>query len=117
MLKIDRETNKIAPGILDKTDTNDYIGYWAAILLVLLRLMQGLSIGGELTGSVSFLTEMAPEEKRGYYGSWAFVGVFIGILLGSALGALITKVLSPDQVHAYGWRLPLRSGFLVEQLL
>ena len=93
--------------------THEHIGYWAAILLVLLRLMQGLSIGGELTGSVSFLTEMAPEGKRGYYGSWAFVGVFIGILLGSALGALITKVLSTDQVHAYGWRIPFLSGFLV----
>ena len=63
--------------------TYDTVGWYSAALLVLLRLLQGLSVGGEFTGSISFLVEKAPKGKRGFYGSWSTFGAFGGMLLGS----------------------------------
>ncbi len=88
-------------------------GWVSAILLIFLRLLQGISVGGEFTGSISFLVEKAPEGKRGFYGSWTTFGVMGGMLLGSGVGALVTNVLTPEQIHDYGWRIPFLLGFLV----
>ncbi|VAW28653.1 L-Proline/Glycine betaine transporter ProP, partial [hydrothermal vent metagenome] len=52
------------------------IGWYSALLLIILRLLQGLSVGGEFTGSISFLVEKAPKGKRGFFGSWTTFGVF-----------------------------------------
>ena len=93
--------------------TYEDIGWYAALLLVLLRLLQGLSVGGEFTGSISFLVEKAPKGKRGFFGSWSTFGVFGGMLLGSGLGALITSILSPEQLHDYGWRIPFLFGSVI----
>jgi len=93
--------------------THESIGYWAAFLLVILRLLQGLSVGGELTGSASFLVESAPSHRRGYAGSWSFFGAISGVLLGSTIGALITRLLSPEQMLQFGWRLPFIAGIIV----
>lgn len=73
--------------------TYENIGWYSALLLIILRLMQGLSVGGEFTGSISFLVEKAPSGKRGFFGSWSTFGVFGGMLLGSALAYIITAVL------------------------
>ena len=91
----------------------DSIGWYSALLLVVLRLLQGLSLGGEFTGSISFLVEKAPKNKRGFYGSWSTFGVFGGMLLGSGLAAIITAVLSQDQLHDYGWRIPFLFGAVI----
>ena len=88
-------------------------GWVSAALLVLLRLFQGLSVGGEFTGSISFLVEKAREGKRGFYGSWSTFGVIGGMLLGSGVGALITTILSPHQINQFGWRIPFLLGFVV----
>lgn len=93
--------------------THEEWGWVAAALLVLLRLLQGLSVGGEFTGSISFLVEKAPDGKRGFYGSWSTFGVIGGMLLGSGVGAIITSVLSPSQVDQFGWRIPFLLGLLV----
>lgn len=89
------------------------IGWYAALLLVILRLLQGLSVGGEFTGSISFLVEQAPKRKRGFFGSWSTFGVFGGMLLGSALAAIITSLLSQTQLHDFGWRIPFLFGALI----
>ncbi|MCG8372528.1 MAG: MFS transporter, partial [Balneolales bacterium] len=70
--------------------THSQIGFTAAILMVFLRMLQGLSVGGEYTGSIVFLMEHAPEDKRGLFSSFSMVGATLGILLGSGFGALIT---------------------------
>src|SRR5262245_61634895 len=85
----------------------------AAVLLVLLRMVQGLSVGGEYTTSIVFLVEGAGRKHRGFAGSWSGFGAVGGILLGSAVGALVTLTLSQDQVNRWGWRLPFLAGLFV----
>ena len=89
------------------------IGWYAALLLVILRLLQGLSVGGEFTGSISFLVEKAPKGKRGFFGSWSTFGVFGGMLLGSALASIITALLTKEQLHDFGWRIPFLFGAVI----
>ncbi len=69
----------------------DSIGVAAPILLVLVRLVQGLSVGGEFSSSVTYMVETAPDDQRGRAGSWANVGGMLGMLLGSAAAALVTS--------------------------
>ncbi len=88
-------------------------GILAPVLLTFLRLLQGISIGGELTTSISFIVEIAPENKRGLYGSWTLFSAALGILLGSAIGALTDSFLTPEQLAKWGWRIPFYVGFLV----
>ena len=89
------------------------IGIWAPALLTIMRLLQGLSLGGEYTGSVSYLTEHAPPSRRGLFGSWATFAGIGGILLGSSVGAILTNVLSEQQVIEWGWRLPFLGGIFI----
>ncbi len=87
--------------------TYDMIGIAAPILLIFLRIMQGLSTGGEWGGAVLMAVEHAPDGKRGRYGAFPQVGVPLGLLLASGVLALMTGVVSPgDQFLDWGWRLP-----------
>lgn len=89
------------------------IGIWAPVLLVVFRLVQGFSVGGEYAGSTSFIVEYANPERRGLVGSLQSVSVFISLLAGSGAGALITSIFSKDAVHSYGWRIPFLVGVLL----
>src|SRR5262245_33891259 len=89
------------------------LGPAAAVLLVVLRMVQGLSVGGEYTTSIVFLVEGAGRKHRGFAGSWSGFGAVGGSLLGSAVGALVTATLPADQVHRWGWRLPFLAGLVV----
>jgi MHS family proline/betaine transporter-like MFS transporter len=80
------------------------------VLLVGVRLVQGLSVGGEFSSSVTYLVETAPDDHRGRAGSWANTGSIAGMLLGSGAAALVTTVLSADVVEAWGWRVPFLFG-------
>jgi MFS transporter, MHS family, proline/betaine transporter len=86
--------------------TYQQVGLLAALLLLLVRLLQGLSVGGEYVGSMSYLAESASPSQRGFATSWCNVSGAVGGLAGSALAALLTRVLSPEQVVDWGWRLP-----------
>ena len=88
-------------------------GLLAPILLVVLRLGQGLSVGGEYTSSAIFLSETAAPARRGLIGSLACIGAAGGILLGSIAGTLVTGLLTPEDVRAWGWRLPFLAGLLL----
>jgi metabolite-proton symporter len=88
-------------------------GVFAPILLVVVRLFQGLSAGGEWGGSTSYIVEFAPAGRRGFFGSWQLVGVGGGFLLGSLTAALLTAALSPAERLAWGWRLPFLFGIAV----
>ncbi|WP_029520797.1 MFS transporter [Persephonella sp. IF05-L8] len=89
------------------------IGILAPTLLVILKLLQGLSVGGEYTTSVSFIVEHAPQDKRGLFGSVGILGAVVGILLGSASGAVITKILPEDDLYTWGWRVLFFTGILL----
>jgi MHS family proline/betaine transporter-like MFS transporter len=89
------------------------IGVLAPILLVVARLLQGFSAGGEWSGSAAFMVEYAPENKRGLYGSWQQVSIVAGLLVGSAMGGLLGTVLSEDALNAWGWRIPFILGMVV----
>ncbi|WP_457639938.1 MFS transporter [Persephonella sp.] len=89
------------------------IGILAPTLLVVLKLLQGLSVGGEYTTSVSFIVEHAPENRRGLFGSVGILGAVVGILLGSASGAVITKILPEDDLYSWGWRVLFFTGILL----
>ena len=93
--------------------TYETIGIAAPILIVLLRLIQGLSVGGEYTGSIVFLVEQAPENGRAVNAIWAPWGAVLGILIGSGVGDILATVLSDAQIAAWGWRLPFFAGILV----
>lgn len=89
------------------------IGVAAPVLLVLARLLQGLSVGGEYATSATYLSEVASKERRGFYSSFQYVTLIAGQL--TALGLLILLqqfVLSPAQLEAWGWRIPFLIGAL-----
>src|SRR5580700_3105851 len=86
------------------------IGYWAPALLVAMRVVQGLGAGAEYGGAVIFLVENAPAGRRGFWGSFAPLGVSIGNLLAAAAFALVT-LLPRDQLMSWGWRLPFLASF------
>jgi MHS family proline/betaine transporter-like MFS transporter len=96
--------------VLGLLPTYESIGLAAPVLLVLVRLTQGLSVGGEFSSSVTYLVETSPVNKRGLSGSYANVGSMAGMLLGSGMAALTTNLLSADAVQAWGWRLPFLFG-------
>jgi MHS family proline/betaine transporter-like MFS transporter len=89
------------------------VGVIAPALLVLARLAQGLSGGGEWGGAAAYLVEYAAPGKRGLTGSWQQVSVGAGFLLGSLVAALLTSLLSAEQMLAWGWRIPFLMGVLV----
>ena len=89
------------------------IGIAAPALLLLARLMQGFSTGGEWGGSTAFIVEWAPREKRGLYGSFQQMSVVAGLLLGSSFAALLNSILTQDQMVAWGWRIPFLVGALL----
>lgn len=94
--------------------TYQAIGVAAPILLVSLRLIQGLGIGGEWGGALLLAYEYAPPEKRGLYGSIPQMGVTIGMFLGTGALTFITSVISIDAFVSWGWRVPfILSAFLV----
>ena len=86
--------------------TYHQVGLAAALLLLLARLLQGLSVGGEYVGSMSYLAESAPPGRRGFASSWCHVSAGVGGLVGAGLAAVLTRVLTPEQVADWGWRLP-----------
>jgi MHS family proline/betaine transporter-like MFS transporter len=89
------------------------IGIAAPLALTFFRFLQGLSVGGELTGSVTYLVEHAAPSQRGYIGSWAGFSAQIGALLGSGVGALVTLSVTDEALHEWAWRIPFLLGSLI----
>ena len=86
--------------------TYAHIGLWAPALLILMRLLQGLAVGGEFTGSMVFIIEHAPASQRGFYGSLAMASAFAGLILGSLVAGVATACASPEALSSWVWRLP-----------
>jgi MHS family proline/betaine transporter-like MFS transporter len=88
------------------------VGVFAPIALTAMRIVQGLSVGGEYPCSMVFLLERAGEGRRGLMGAFACLGAVGGMLLGSAMGAAFAAVMSTDALEAWGWRIPFMLGLL-----
>ena len=82
------------------------IGVWAPILLLVARLVQGFSTGGEYGNAMTFIAEYAPDRRRGFLGSWLEFGTFTGYLFGALVVTLADATLSDDQLLSWGWRIP-----------
>jgi MHS family proline/betaine transporter-like MFS transporter len=90
--------------------TYGQIGITATILLIILRITQGFSIGGERSASLPFLVEHAPDNKRGLYGSISLFSTCMGIVLASAVILIVSSVLTGEQFISWGWRIPFILG-------
>jgi MHS family proline/betaine transporter-like MFS transporter len=88
-------------------------GIMGPALMVIVRLFQGLSTGGEFGGSSAYIVEFAPQHRRGYFGSFQLVGVASGFLCGSLTAALLNSLMSKADLAAWGWRLPFLFGLAV----
>lgn len=93
--------------------TYEQVGILAPIIIVIARLLQGFSAGGEMGTATAFLTEHAPKNQKAYYSSWIQVSVGIAILLGSLIGVCLTLFLTQSQLESWGWRIPFIIGTLI----
>ncbi|MEV4900383.1 MFS transporter [Citricoccus sp. NPDC055426] len=84
----------------------EQVGVWAPVLLIVLRMVQGFSTGGEYGGAATYMSEYAPDRKRGFFGSFLEFGTLGGFALGTAVMLVLELVLSPEQMSSWGWRLP-----------
>ncbi|MBD8027542.1 MHS family MFS transporter [Ureibacillus sp. Re31] len=104
----------VATVLMGLLPTYQAIGVAAPILLITLRLVQGIGIGGEWGGSLLLAVEYAPKDKRGLFGAFPQMGVTIGMFLGSGALTFITSVVSQDAFISWGWRIPfIASAVLV----
>jgi metabolite-proton symporter len=102
----------IASALIGALPTFGTIGIWAPILLVTLRVIQGLGVGGEWGGSVTLSMEWGNPKRRGFIASWPQVGVPIGLLLSTGAVSL-TSHLTGDAFETWGWRLPFIASLLL----
>ncbi|MFF2307459.1 glycine betaine/L-proline transporter ProP [Streptomyces sp. NPDC058128] len=82
------------------------IGFWAPVLLILFRMLQGFSTGGEYGGASTFIAEYAPDRRRGYFGSFLEFGTLAGYVAAAGLVTALTTWLGSDTMEAWGWRVP-----------
>lgn len=95
------------------TPTYATIGLAAPLLLVLARLLQGFSTGGEMGNATAYMRDYAPPERRAHFFSWVYAssGLFIG--LGLAVGTIFSAIFSHDALYAWGWRIPFLLGLII----
>ena len=93
--------------------TYDLVGWLAPVLLLLARIAQGMSLGGEVSNASAYLAEIAPPERRGRYSSFFYISTGSAVLLASLLGALLATSFNDDQLASWGWRIPFLIGGLL----
>ncbi|MBK0419037.1 MFS transporter [Leucobacter sp. CSA1] len=89
------------------------IGWWASVLLVITRLVQGLAHGGETGVAYTYIAEAAPIKSRGFFVSWIYVAVTLGVMGATGMGAVLTSVLEEPAMNSWGWRVPFIVGALL----
>lgn len=103
----------IATAAIGFLPVHSQIGASAAAVLVLLRILQGLSVGGEYTGSTTFVVEYAPSNRRAFYTSWIPCGAAAGFLLGSATATVLANLLDEAEILNWAWRIPFLLGGVI----
>lgn len=99
--------------IIGLLPTYETIGVLAPILLVTLRMIQGLSVGGEYSSSIVYIVEHAPPDRRGLWGSFSPMGAFGGLFLGTAACIIVGNFLGSEAMSAWGWRIPFLASILL----
>lgn len=103
----------IPTGAIGLLPTYESIGIWAPILLVLIRILQGLSLGGEFGGAITYIVEHSDSKKRGLLGSSTIVSLILGFLFGSFVVMLTKNSMSAEAFESWGWRVPFLLGVLI----
>ena len=95
-----------ATALIGMLPTYAQIGFWAPVLLILLRVIQGFSAGGEWGGAALMAVEHAPKSKRGLFGAYPQIGVPVGMILATGLLYFLNTSMSKEDFAAWGWRMP-----------
>ena len=103
----------IPTGCIGLLPTYSQVGLLAPVLLTLIRLLQGLSLGGEFAGSITYIVEHAPAHRRGWAGSASLVSLILGFLLGSLVVNSMLGLLGKEAFEAWGWRIPFLGGIII----
>lgn len=90
--------------------TYQQFGFAAPVLLTLFRFIQGVASSGEYPGAMCYLTEIAPMNRKARWGGFSMFGVVGGILLGTLINAILSSVLTPEEMLSWGWRIPFLLG-------
>ncbi len=99
--------------VISVLPTYAQVGWLAPILLLLARVAQGMSLGGEVSNASAYLAEIAPADRRGRYSSFFYISTGSAVLVASLLGALLASSLNDDQLASWGWRVPFFVGGLL----
>ncbi|MEV0699519.1 MFS transporter [Saccharopolyspora sp. NPDC050389] len=103
----------VATALMGLLPTYTTLGVWATALLTLSRCLQGFAAGGELGGANSFVSEHAPPRWRAFQTSMVNSGTYIGSLCASLVALALTTGLSPEQINAWGWRIPFLLSLVI----
>src|SRR5690606_23789414 len=90
--------------------TYESLGLWAPLLLLLVRLLQGLSVGGEYGTTATYMSEVALAGRRGFFSSFQYVTLIGGQLLAVLVLVILQFFLTSEQLHEWGWRIPFAIG-------
>lgn len=93
--------------------TYQEIGLWAPVLLTLIRLVQGVAIGGEFGGSIVYLVEHASTKNKNQMGNFSILSMLIGLLSGAMIAAALAHFMPAEAFDSYGWRIPFIMGFFI----
>jgi MFS family permease len=107
----------LAVAMLALTPTYQTAGIAAPLIVLLARLLQGFSVGGEFGTSTAYLIEAAPAGRTGFYGSWQIAGQLMANVLGAVLGAVLTQIFTQDELAAGAWRIPFFVGLAIVPVL
>ena len=103
----------LGSGAIGLLPTYDHIGLFAPVLLVLARLVQGFSAGGEMGPATTYLLESAPPGRTCFFGSWQLASQNIGNLISGIIGVILALLMSEADVNGWGWRIPFLLGILI----
>ena len=106
-------TMGVSTALIGLLPTYDQIGVTSAVLLVAIRIIQGLSVAGEYCSSAVLLVEKSTAKRRGYMGSWIAFANFVGCLMGSGVAAIASTIVGEDAMAAWGWRIPFLLGGII----
>ncbi len=99
--------------IIGLIPTYEVIGPAASVIMILMRMLQGLSMGGALTGSISFLIEHTDSKNRGFIGSIPMASICLGVFLGTVVSYVTRESLEVKDFESWGWRIPFIAGILI----
>src|SRR5262249_28309566 len=103
----------LGSGIVGITPTYERAGIWAPIILLLGRLVQGFSCGGEVGRGPAYLREAAPPHRRAALTSWQGQSQQLATICGAGIGVILAFALTADDLFAWGWRIPFLIGTLI----